>query len=165
MKKAALIALAMALLGASSPPPRATLIHVKKSTRLMEVFEGSTRIAAYSVAVGFGGAGPKVKEGDGHTPVGTYHVIKHMPSHLRIFMLLDYPNASDRARFEAAKASGTIPASATIGGDVGIHGEPPWAKPFKKATYTSQGCVVLEDAEIDDLARIVPDGTLVEIED
>lgn len=160
-----LMALAMTLLGASSPPPKATRIHVSKSARIMEVFTGDARIAAYSVAIGFGGTGPKTREGDGRTPVGTYHVVKHMPSHLRLFMLLDYPNADDRARFDAAKASGAIPASATIGGDVGIHGEPPWSKPFNKSIYTSHGCVVLEDAEIVDLARLVPDGTPVEIED
>lgn len=163
--KTVLMALAVTLLGASSPPPKATRIHVTKHAHLMEVFAGDARIAAYSVAIGFGGAGPKVKEGDGRTPVGAYHVIRHEPSHLRIFLRLDYPNADDRARFDAAKKSGAIPASATIGGEVGIHGEPPWAKPFKKQSYTSQGCVVLEDAEIDDLARLVPDGTLVEIED
>jgi murein L,D-transpeptidase YafK len=138
---------------------------VSKHARTLELYAGETKLASYSIAIGFGGAGPKTREGDGHTPVGTYHVVKHMPSHLRIFMLLDYPNASDVERFNAAKASGAIPKDATIGGDVGIHGEPPWSKPFKKSTYTSHGCVVVEDAEIDQIARLVPDGALVEIED
>ena len=43
--------------------------------------------------------------------------------------------------------------------------EPPEAKPFKKAEYQSHGCVVLEDAEIDAVARLVPDGATVDIED
>jgi lipoprotein-anchoring transpeptidase ErfK/SrfK len=88
-----------------------------------------------------------------------------MPSHLRIFLWIDYPNAEDRARFEDAKKKGELPKNANIGGDIGIHGEPPEAKPFKKADYQSHGCVVLEDAEIDVVARMVPDGAAVDIED
>jgi len=153
------------LVGAAEPRPTVTRVHVKKSARTMELFSGEAVVATYAVAVGKGGAGPKKMEGDLVTPVGRYHVVKHLPSHLRIFMQIDYPNADDRARFEELKRRGALPKSATIGGDIGIHGEPPEAKPFKKAEYQSHGCVVLEDAEIDQVARMVPDGTTVEIED
>jgi murein L,D-transpeptidase YafK len=153
-------------LGAGTPrPPAVTRVHVKKSERKMELFAGDKVVATYDVAVGKGGAGPKKREGDLVTPIGRYHVVKHMPSHLRIFLQIDYPNADDRARFDELKRRGELPKNATIGGDIGIHGEPPEAKPFKKAEYQSHGCVVLEDAEIDQVARMVPDGTLVEIED
>lgn len=145
--------------------PRVTQLRVKKSTHTLEVYAGTGLVKTYKVSTGFGGLGPKTREGDGRTPVGRYHIVKHMPSHLRLFMLLDYPNDTDRARFEGAKARGELPANATIGGDVGIHGEPPWAKPIRKETYTSHGCVVLTDAEIDELASRVPDGTVVDIED
>lgn len=155
----------LGLVGAAAPAPKVDRVHVSKSSRSMELYAGPVLIASYRIAIGFGGAGPKVREGDGRTPVGAYHVVKHVPSHLRMFLALDYPNAADRMRFDAAKAAGAIPSSATIGGDVGIHGEPPWAKPFKKATYASHGCVVVEDAEIDAIARLVPDGALVEIEE
>lgn len=170
-----LLALACAgMLGAGAPPPtgpaaghapRVTRVHVKKSARTMDLFAGDSRVATYAVAVGKGGPGPKKKEGDMITPIGRYRVVKRQPSHLRIFMRLDYPNADDRARFEELKKNGDLPKNATIGGEIGIHGEPPEAKPFKKAEYQSHGCVVLEDAEIDQVARMVPDGTPVEIED
>ena len=166
------------LLGSGPPPaqtpgpsapapwvPKVTRVHVKKSTKTMELFDGDTLVATYSVAVGRGGAGPKKMEGDNVTPVGRYHVVKHMPSHLRIFLSLDYPNADDRARFEELKKKGELPKNATIGSWIGIHGEPPEAKPFKKAEYQSHGCVVLEDKEIDVVARMVPDGAQVDIED
>jgi murein L,D-transpeptidase YafK len=155
------------LLGAGAPPPATTItrVHVKKSARTMQLFAGEALVASYAVAVGKGGAGPKKKEGDNVTPVGRYRVVKREPSHLRIFMRLDYPNADDRARFEELKRKGELPRNATIGGEIGIHGEPPEAKPFKKAEYQSHGCVVLEDAEIDQVARAVPDGTPVDIED
>lgn len=162
----------VALMGAGAPPataerhaPTVTRVHVKKSARTMRLFDGDSLVATYAVAVGRGGAGPKRMEGDNVTPVGRYHVTKHMPSHLRIFLALDYPNAEDRARFEELKKRGELPKSATIGSWIGIHGEPPEAKPFKKAEYQSHGCVVLEDAEIDQVARMVPDGAVVDIED
>ena len=161
----------LSLLGAGSPgsppapPPKVTRVHVDKGARTMKLFDGEKVVATYAVAVGRGGAGPKKREGDSVTPVGHYRVVKHLPSHLRIFLQIDYPNADDRARFEELKKRGDLPKNATIGGDIGIHGEPPEAKPFKKAEYLSHGCVVLEDAEIDQVARMVPDGTIVEIED
>jgi murein L,D-transpeptidase YafK len=168
MKSLLVVVSAIALVGAGEAPPvtkKVTRVHVKKSARTMELFAGDDLVSTWSVAVGRGGSGPKKMEGDNVTPVGRYHVVKHMPSHLRIFMLIDYPNADDRARFEEAKKKGELPKNANIGGDIGIHGEPPEAKPFKKADYQSHGCVVLEDAEIDQVARAVPDGTPVDIED
>src|SRR5689334_8158440 len=104
----------LALSGAGSPPPapsppvppKATRVHVKKSARTMEIFSGDTLIATYNVAVGRGGAGPKKMEGDNVTPVGHYRVMKRVPSHLRIFMQIDYPNAEDKARFDEAKKKG-----------------------------------------------------------
>lgn len=162
------------LLGAAPPPAAGkrparakvvTRIHVKKSARTMQLFAGESLVASYAVAVGGGGAGDKKKEGDLVTPIGHYKVIGHLPSHLRIFLKLDYPNAADRARFAQLKKNGEVPKNATIGGEIGIHGEPPEAKPFKKADYKSHGCIVLEDAEIDEVARMVRDGTAVDIED
>ncbi len=150
---------------ASAPPSRVTRVHVRKSARSMSLFAGDAVVATYAVAVGKGGPGPKNREGDGVTPVGRYRVVKHLPSHLRTFLRIDYPNATDRARFDERKKRGELPKNATIGGDIGIHGEPPEAKPFKKAEYQSRGCVVLEDAEIDEVARMVEDGTPVDIED
>lgn len=157
------------LLGASAPPPNSgakiTRILVKKSARTMDLFEGDTVVASYSVAVGKGGPGHKRMEGDLVTPVGRYHIVTRVPSHLRIFMRIDYPNAEDRVRFEDLKKRGELPKNATIGSEIGIHGEPPEAKPFKKAEYQSHGCVVVEDKEIDQIARMVPNGTIVDIED
>lgn len=157
--------LCLSLVGAGQPRPAVTSVHVKKSARTMELLAGDTVVATYAVAVGKGGLGPKKKEGDMVTPVGRYHVVKHLPSYLRIFLQIDYPNADDRARFEELKKNGEIPKNAHIGGDIGIHGEPPEAKPFHKAEYQSHGCMVLDDAEIDEVARMVVDGTPVLIED
>ena len=118
--------LGLLLLGAGTPPaptPKVTRVHVNKGTRTMQLLDGDAVVASFAVAVGRGGAGPKKREGDSVTPVGRYRVVKHLPSHLRIFLQLDYPNADDRARFEELKKRGDLPRNATIGGDIGIHGE------------------------------------------
>ncbi len=149
----------------SPPLPPVTRVLVKKSARTMDLYSADTLVRSYAVAVGKGGAGPKLRDGDLVTPVGRYHVVKHLPSHLRIFLEIDYPNAEDRARFARLKASGALPKDARIGNDIGIHGPPPDRKPFAKATYQSHGCIVVENAEIDAIAAAVADGTTVDIED
>ncbi|HSO36891.1 MAG TPA: L,D-transpeptidase family protein, partial [Labilithrix sp.] len=86
----------LSLLGAGTPPaptPKVTRVHVDKSARTMKLLDGDTVVATFAVAVGRGGAGPKKREGDSVTPIGRYRVVKHLPSHLRIFLQLDYPNA------------------------------------------------------------------------
>lgn len=155
--------------GAAPAPKRITRIHVVKSTHLLELFAGDELVASYVASLGPGGAGPKTREGDRVTPVGRYHVIMHQPSEYRVFLRLDYPNAADRARFADLKKKGVLPAHATIGGDIGIHGPPIRLEDEDKRALQGQdwtlGCVAVMDDEIRDIARRVPDGTPVDIED
>jgi len=163
--KMAVGVLCASLLGAEAPRPRVTRVVVDKAAREMVLWSDAVVVARYAVAIGRGGPGPKRMEGDNVTPVGRYTVLRHLPSHLRIFLELDYPNADDRARFDELKRKGDISPGAKIGGDIGIHGAPPDRKPFVKSTYQSRGCVVVTNDEIDEIARLVPDGTSVEIVD
>ena len=77
--------------------PPVTRVVVTKSARTLELYSGDRAVLTYAVAVGKGGAGPKRRAGDLVTPVGHYHVVRHAPSHLHIFLELDYPNADDKA--------------------------------------------------------------------
>jgi murein L,D-transpeptidase YafK len=126
-------------------------------------------IASYPVSLGPGGPGYKHREGDRITPVGHYKVVNRGPSTFKIFMRLDYPNAEDWARFRRLKAAGELPNGATIGGDIGIHGGTPDGlnhgdTPIATRDWTL-GCIGVEDDEIVEVARKVPDGTPVEIDD
>lgn len=159
----------LGLLGllAGSPKTVVTRIHIKKAAHTMELLRGEQVVAEYKVAIGPGGAGFKHREGDEVTPVGRYHIVNRGPSKFHVFMRLDYPNAEDRARFAKMKASGELSKSNTIGGDVGIHGapaQPAWKSVHKKFDWTL-GCVAVDDAEISEIAAMVPDGTVVDIED
>ncbi len=151
----------------AAPVPRVTRIQVKKTAHQMDLFSGDEKIATYRVAIGPGGTGPKRQEGDQITPVGRYHIVHKQPSQFHIFMLLDYPNASDRDRFAKLKREGVLPKSATIGGAVGIHGAPKqseWKNTHKDYDWTL-GCVAVDDDEIERIAANVAVGTVVDIED
>jgi len=144
---------------------RATKIRVSKSKHEMTLLDHDQVLATYTVSIGPGGTGPKLREGDRVTPVGNYHVMWKGPSRFNTFMLLDYPNADDRARFAKLKASGAIDKNARIGGDVGIHGGGPVYGKGDDIQDWTLGCVAVDDDQIKEVAPMVPVGTLVVIED
>lgn len=153
---------------------RVTRVLVKKGAHSMQLFAADGRgeekiVASYKVAIGPGGAGPKRKEGDMTTPVGRYHVTMHQPSQYKVFLRLDYPTAADHRRFALLKKRGDLPSSARIGGDIGIHGPPvslsEGVKSSLKEHDWTAGCIAVNEDEITEIARLVRDGTIVDIED
>jgi len=153
--------------GAPAGEPNVTRIHISKASHAMELYAGEQKVGTFRVAIGPGGSGPKIREGDLVTPVGRYHILTKAPSQFHIFMLLDYPNRADRDRFDRLKREGSLPASATIGGAVGIHGAPKqaeWKSSHKQYDWTL-GCIAVDDDEIERIAKRVPIGTVVDIED
>ena len=71
---------------------------------------------------------------------------------------ISYPNAADRAQ---AKRLGVDP-----GGDILIHGLPNGMGYIGKAHRLwdwTKGCVAVTDEEIEEIFRLVPNGTAVEI--
>ena len=166
------LVLSVALSAGAQPSaaPHVTRLHLTKSTHELTLYEGDRAVVSFQASLGPGGPGWKQREGDDVTPVGRYHVIGHQPSQYRVFLRLDYPNADDRARFRARKASGELPADATIGGDIGIHGTPQGHKwdgvraRLRGEDWTA-GCIAVQDDEIDRIAAWVRDGTVIDIED
>jgi murein L,D-transpeptidase YafK len=118
------------------------------------------------VAIGPGGAGPKRMEGDQVTPVGTYTVTGRINGLFHQFLVVSYPNDDDRRRFAELKKTGAIPPDKRIGNGIGIHGtgHKEWNGVHKESDWTL-GCVALDDAEIDEVARLVKDGTRIVITD
>ena len=155
----------------TGPAPKAVarVLIQKKEHRMKLLAADGSEVAGYSVAIGPGGMGPKRKEGDMTTPVGRYHVTMHQPSQYKIFLRLDYPTADDFKRFNELKAKGSLPKDAKIGGDIGIHGPPVSVPgPLKgamKLTDWTAGCIAVDDDEISEVAKLVKDGTVVDIEE
>ena len=92
---------------------KVTRVLVKKKAHTLQLFAGDEIVATYRASIGDGGPGHKLREGDKVTPVGRYHVTTHQPSHYKIFLRLDYPNAEDRARFLEAFGEALINRAST----------------------------------------------------
>ncbi len=155
---ASFLLLACLFIAPRSVAAAVTRIHIKKSTHTLELFADKALVKAYTVALGPGGSGPKLREGDKVTPVGRYFVGHAIPSQFHLFMWVSYPNADDKKRFETLKSEGKIPKDARIGGDIGIHGG------GSRGDWTL-GCIALENDEIEEVSRLVKDGATVDIED
>jgi murein L,D-transpeptidase YafK len=109
--------------------------------------------------LGEGGLEPKEREGDARTPEGHYIVdSRNAASHYHKALHISYPGTEDRQR--AAKL-GVSP-----GGAIMIHGLPngmAWLGATHRFYDWTLGCIAVTDAEIDEIWKLVPDGTPVEI--
>jgi murein L,D-transpeptidase YafK len=144
-------------------------IVVRTSCRTLDVYQYGDRIRSYPAVFGIGGSKDKLHEGDRRTPTGLYAIIgRRRHPRWRRFLLLDYPNLHDAERYEVAMRAGRIPMlgnePAGMGGAVGIHGTDKPELNHKGVDWTF-GCISLANADVDELARLVPVGTQVLIEE
>lgn len=142
-----------------SQPRYATVDYliVDKSERLMVAYAGGQPVKAWR-GLQFGDApqGHKQFEGDERTPEGRYVIEGRNPgSKFHLSMKVSYPNAQDRA---FAQAYGRSP-----GGDIFLHGQPNGLPYGRVPGDWTDGCIALANDEIEELWRIVPDGTVIEI--
>jgi L,D-peptidoglycan transpeptidase YkuD (ErfK/YbiS/YcfS/YnhG family) len=138
---------------------RAAIVVAKEAHRLTLYLRGEP-VKTYRADLGFNWLADKARAGDDATPEGRYRVVSRNLNSASAFykaLLLDYPNADDRARFSRARRSGELPLSAGIGGAIEIHGE------GGRGVDWTQGCVALTNADMDDLLRHVGVGTAVTI--
>ncbi|HET6558812.1 MAG TPA: L,D-transpeptidase [Prolixibacteraceae bacterium] len=136
------------------------VILVDKVAHILYVYQSGKVIRSYEAEFGPNWMAHKERNGDKATPEGNYHITKKKERGATIYhkaLLLDYPNAEDRARFQAKKKKGLISRNAGIGSLIEIHGN--GGKGFN---WTS-GCVGLKDRDMDDLYRLVGSGTRVTI--
>jgi len=104
--------------------------------------------------------GHKRYQGDNATPEGIYKITKKVNRKDTKYykaLLLNYPNENDVARFEKDIRQGSLEPSARIGGLIEIHGDGGKGKDW------TQGCVALENKDIDKLYTMVNTGTTVTI--
>ncbi len=142
---------------------------VRKSCRTLDVYQYGARVRSFPAVFGLDGTGSKLFEGDLRTPTGLYMIVdKRRHPRWRQFLLLDYPNVQDLHRYWLAMESGGIPRRGDeyvgAGGAVGIHGTDRPSLNSKSINWT-WGCISLQNRDVDDLAALVPVGTLVFIED
>lgn len=134
-------------------------IVVEKAARRLTLFRGATALKSYRVALGREPIGPKREEGDHRTPEGFYTIDRRKPdSDFHLALHVSYPNVEDVAQAEARGVS--------AGSDIMIHGLPNgsgWIGKLHQRTDWTDGCVAVTDQEIEEIWRVVPDGTPIEI--
>jgi L,D-peptidoglycan transpeptidase YkuD (ErfK/YbiS/YcfS/YnhG family) len=134
-------------------------IIVDKSAHKTYLVKSGKLIRTYDCELGYNSSHNKLFSGDGATPEGKYRITVVKPRGSKYYkaLLLDYPNSSDKKRFEENKRKGIISPHAGIGGFIEIHGE------GGKGRDWTEGCVALSNADMDHLMKYVTVGTLVTI--
>ncbi len=144
------------------PLPSGTTIDrivVEKAARKLSIFRDGRRLKTYRVALGRSPIGPKEKEGDMKTPEGTYKIdSRNAQSSFHLALHISYPSNDDNARAAERGVS--------AGFDIMIHGirnGHGWIGAFHRWEDWTAGCIALTDEEIEELWRVTPDGTTIEI--
>ena len=133
-------------------------ILVDKLSRKCYVYLNGIKKYEFDVELGRNWVGDKKKMGDKATPEGIYRITnKFSGTKYNNALLIDYPNDEDKARFDLEKAKGIIPRTAKIGGGIEIHGS------GGKGVDWTEGCIALEDNEMEVIYRISTVGTPVTI--
>jgi murein L,D-transpeptidase YafK len=141
------------------PDVRADRILIEKKAHAMTLFSGGHPLRRYAVALGRGGLEPKAREGDDKTPEGLYRIdARNARSAFHLALHISYPEARDTER-AAARAENP-------GSDIMIHGIRNglgWLGSLHRRLDWTAGCVAVTDPEIEEIWRVVPIGTPVEI--
>ena len=145
-----------------NPLPAGTTIDrivVEKSARRLSVFRNGNQIKTYRIALGRNPVGAKQEEGDMKTPEGIYKIDGRNPqSSFHLALHISYPSDEDDKRAAALGVS--------AGFDIMIHGIQNgrgWIGAFHRWNDWTAGCIAVTDEEIEELWRVTPDGTTIEI--
>ncbi len=139
---------------------KADYVIVKKSERKLYLYRGDEILKTYRIALGKQPDGHKTREGDSRTPEGHYTLDWRNPnSKFYRSIHVSYPSKSD---YRHARELGDSP-----GGAIMIHGQPSnWVDRtkllFNEDDWT-EGCIAVQDHEMDEIWEAVDDGTPIEI--
>jgi murein L,D-transpeptidase YafK len=156
-------------------------ILVDSRTDSLHVMKGAEKVISFSnIAFGSSGVGTKLKKGDRITPQGEFLIGWIRPgSKFHRFFGLVYPRLSDAkvgledgrisaAVYESIKRAlemGRVPPQDTaLGGYIGIHGIGRGDVTIHRDINWTDGCIALENDQIDKLSNWLRVGMMVEIQ-
>ncbi|MBK1642377.1 hypothetical protein CKO12_10905 [Chromatium okenii] len=134
---------------------------VKKAQRQLQLLSRGQVARTYRVALGGSPLGHKYREGDQRTPEGTYILDWRKPkSQFYKAIHVSYPNAADKRN---SAQQGYKP-----GGMIMVHGFPNYIqsegmKKYYNSRDWTHGCIAVQNHEIDEIWKLVPDGTPIQI--
>jgi murein L,D-transpeptidase YafK len=138
---------------------RADLVIVRKAARTLELYRGTELLRTYTVSLGRNPLGHKQQEGDSRTPEGRYTLDwRNARSSFHKSLHVSYPLPADKA---AAQARGVSP-----GGLIMIHGIRNgfgFLGRLHRAVDWTDGCIAVTDREMEEIWRVVADGTPIDI--
>ncbi len=134
-------------------------ILIEKKERRMTLLSKGKALKTYRIALGQNPVGPKERQGDNKTPEGIYMIdSRNRGSIYHISLRVSYPNERDKKR---ANELGVPP-----GGDIMIHGlKDSFSQIGELHTRRdwTNGCIAVTDQEIEEIDKLAPNGTVVEI--
>lgn len=138
---------------------RADAIVVYKSQRKLVLLQSGKILKEYSIVLGGSPIGAKKEEGDQKTPEGIYTIDYRKPNSTAHFALhISYPNQQNKAE---AAARGVSP-----GGFIMVHGllnGLGFLGRLHRFVDWTNGCIAVTNTEIEEIARVVSDGTPIDI--
>ncbi len=149
----------------NSGPVGAISIVIDKSDYELSVYDDKGWYATYPVVFGNSSLSDKKYEGDKNTPEGSFRIAaKRVHEKWSRFLALDYPTAQDRIKFNQRKQRGEIPANASIGGGIGIHGVWPH-EDFVVDRYKNWtlGCISMKNDDVKEIYAFTNAGARVTI--
>jgi murein L,D-transpeptidase YafK len=147
---------------ATVEPSHADKVVVKKSQRKLELHNNGRVIREYRIALGGAPDGHKFREGDQRTPIGDYMLNWRNPnSNFHKSIHISYPSERDKLVSRSLGYSNP-------GGMIMIHGLPNYVRSealrqqYANRDWT-QGCIAVQNHEIDEIWAMVRDGTPIKI--
>lgn len=160
------------------PEPDERWVLVDTDQHDLVVYTGEQPTATFNgLAIGRGGVSEARTRGDRTTPLGEFRIDRiHDQSQFRLFLGLDYPRiAHADAAFREGRMkreeyrefldrtirNGRTPQDSSLGGHIGIHGLGDSDEDLHRVANWTDGCIALDDAQIEALSSMVGIGTRV----
>lgn len=138
---------------------QADRVLVEKAKRQLTLFARGIALKTYKVALGKNPKGAKIYEGDHRTPEGVYTLdTRNEQSKFHRALHVSYPSTDDVSRAQAL--------GKRAGGNIMLHGLSDYYAIIGKYHVSrdwTEGCIAVTNQEIEEIWRVVPDGTVIEI--
>ncbi len=149
---------------AAGPVGKVSIV-IDKSDYELSVYDEKGWYATYPVVFGNNNLGDKKVQGDKNTPEGKFSIVsKRVHDKWCRYLSLDYPTPDDIEKFNKRKEKREIPANASIGGGIGIHGTWPH-EDFVIDQYKNWtlGCISMKNEHVTEIYGFTDVGTKVTI--